>query len=117
MGGELLEFNAEAGTLTARFPVRECYLNPYGTMQGGMMAAAVDNTLGPLSVLVAPPSVTRHLELTYSRPATLDMHHIIVVARLLERIDRWLEFRADVRSIEGRRLARAKAIHWIVDER
>jgi acyl-coenzyme A thioesterase PaaI-like protein len=115
MGGELLEFSPHTGTLTARFPVRESYLNPYGTMQGGMLAAAVDNTLGPLSVLVAPPNVTRRLELTYSRPATLEMHHIIVVARLLERRDRWLEFKAEVRSCEGHRLARAKATHWIID--
>jgi acyl-coenzyme A thioesterase PaaI-like protein len=116
MEGEFLELDLEAGSLTVRFPVRENWLNPYGTMQGGAVAAAVDNTLGPLSVLVASPNVTRRLELTYSRPATLDMGHVIVSARLLERQGRRLFFRADVRSPEGLRLARAKALHWIVDE-
>jgi acyl-coenzyme A thioesterase PaaI-like protein len=115
MEGEFLEFDLDAGLLVTQFPVLESYLNPYGTMQGGMVAAAVDNTLGPLSVLIAPPNVTRQLEMTYSRPVTLDMGHIVVNARLLERKDRWLFFKAEVRSREGLRLARSRAVHWIVD--
>jgi acyl-coenzyme A thioesterase PaaI-like protein len=116
MEGEFLEFDLDAGVLTAQFPVRESYLNPYGTMQGGMVAAAVDNTLGPLSMLVAPPNVTRRLEMTYSRPVKLDMEAILVEARLIERQDRWLFFRAEVRSRQGLRLVRSKATHWIIDE-
>jgi acyl-coenzyme A thioesterase PaaI-like protein len=116
MGGEFLELNLDDGILAARFPVREWYLNPYRTVQGGMIAAAIDNTLGPLSMLVAPPNVTRRLEVIYSRPVTLDMGAIIVRARLIERNDRWLFFRADVLSPEGRRLVRSKAAHWIVDD-
>ena len=116
MQGQFLELDLEAGLLAAQFPVLERYLNPYGTMQGGVVAAAVDNTLGPLSVLVAPPNVTRRLEMKYSRPATLEMGHIVVQARLLDRRDHWLYFEADVRSPEGLRLVRAKAVHWVIDE-
>jgi acyl-coenzyme A thioesterase PaaI-like protein len=115
MKGEFVELDLDAGTLSAQFPVLGSYLNPYGSMQGGMIAAAVDNTLGPLSVLVAPPNVTRQLEVKYSRPVTLEMGYIVVDAELLERRDRWLYFRATVRSQEGVRLARAKATHWITD--
>jgi acyl-CoA thioesterase FadM len=64
-----------------------------------------------------PPNVTRRLEVTYSHPATVDMGTIVVHARLLERQDRLLSFRADVRDPEGRRLARAKAVHWILDDK
>jgi len=117
MEGQFLELDLDAGFLTAQFPVLESYLNPYHTMQGGMIAAAVDNTLGPLSVLVAPPNVTRQLEMTYSRPVTFDMGHIVVTARFLERSGRRLFFRADVHSQDGLRLARSKAVHWVVDER
>jgi acyl-coenzyme A thioesterase PaaI-like protein len=116
MQGAFVGFDLDRGSLRARFPVLERYLNPYGTMQGGMVAAAVDNTLGPLSVLVAPPNVTRQLDITYSRPATLEMGYIVVTAQLLERRGRHLFFRAEVRSPEGQRLARAKATHWIVEE-
>jgi acyl-coenzyme A thioesterase PaaI-like protein len=116
MQGEFLKFDRENDSLTVQFPVLERYLNPYGTMQGGMIAAAVDNTLGPLSMLVAPPNVTRRLEMTYSRPVTPDLARIRVVGRLLERKGRRLIFRADVYDSEGLRLARAKAVHWIVDD-
>jgi acyl-coenzyme A thioesterase PaaI-like protein len=117
MKGEFVELDLDAGLLSARFPVLESYLNPYGSMQGGMIAAAVDNTLGPLSVLFAPPNVTRRLEVKYSRPVTVEMGHIIVDAELLERRDRWLYFRAEVWSQEGLRLARARAAHWITSTR
>ena len=117
MQGEFLAFDAEDGWLTARFPVLEAYLNPYGSMQGGMVAAAVDNTLGPLSMLVAPPNVTRRLEMKYSRPITPDLEFITVKSRLVERKGRWLTFRAEVTDQEGTLLARARAVHWITDEK
>jgi acyl-coenzyme A thioesterase PaaI-like protein len=116
MQGEFLAFDLDSGWLTARFPVLEAYLNPYGSMQGGMVAAAVDNTLGPLSMLVAPPNVTRRLEMKYSRPITTDLEFIIVNAKLVERKGRWLTFSANVEDREEMLLARARAVHWIVDE-
>jgi acyl-coenzyme A thioesterase PaaI-like protein len=117
MQGEFLAFDLDGGWLTARFPVLEEYLNPYGSMQGGMVAAAVDNTLGPLSMLVAPPNVTRRLEMKYSRPITTDLEFIIVTAKLVERKGRWLTFSAKVEDQEEMLLARARAVHWIVDEK
>ena len=114
MQGEILAFDIDQKSLRARFPVQERYQNPYRAMQGGMIAAAVDNTLGPLSLLVAPPNVTRRLELTYSRPVTLDMAYIEVIARLVESQERRLIFHADITSPQGERLARARAQHWIV---
>lgn len=116
MGGEFLEYDEENGVLTNRFPVLRDYLNPYGAMQGGIVAAAVDNTFGPLSMLVAVPSVTRKLELKYSNPITTDLEFITVKATFLERDDRWLRFKAEVRDPGGKLLARARSLHWIVDE-
>jgi acyl-coenzyme A thioesterase PaaI-like protein len=115
MEARFVEVDRDAGILGVRFPVLERYLNPYGSMQGGMVAAAIDNTLGPLRVLIAPPNVTRRLEITYSRPVMPDMGFIIVRARLIERADPRLRFQADVRSPGGQRLARARALHWIVE--
>lgn len=115
MKGEFLDFNPDESVLVARFPVLEDYLNPYGSMQGGMIAAALDNTLGPLSMLVAPPNVTRTLEIKYSQPVTMGTESIIVTAKLIERKPPRLFFEADVRSPQGQRLARCKAVHWIVE--
>jgi acyl-coenzyme A thioesterase PaaI-like protein len=116
MQGEFLAFDQEAGILTTRFPVLEKFLNPYGPMQGGMVAAAVDNTLGPLSMLVAPPNVTRRLEMKYSLPVTPDLEFITVKAWLLNREGRWLYFVADVHDQAGKILAKAKAKHWILED-
>ena len=116
MGAEVVACDAAKGVLSVRFPLRAEYINAYGSVQGGIVAAAVDNVLGPLSMLVAPPNVTRHLEMTYSRPVKPEMGHILVHAKLVEREDRWLTFQAEVRSPEGLRLARSKAVHWIMGE-
>jgi acyl-coenzyme A thioesterase PaaI-like protein len=115
MRGEFISFDPEEKLLVAQFPILESYLNPYGVMQGGMIATAVDNTLGPLSVLVAPPNLTRHLDMTYSKPAAMEMGSIVVEARLLGQEGRRLVFAADVRDPTGVRLARAKAVHWIIN--
>ena len=115
MGGEFIGFNQDEGWLRTRFPVRPQYLNPYRTMQGGVIAAAVDNTLGPLSMLVAPPNVTRKLEMKYSQPVHSDLKHIYVFARFLIRDGRLLRFATEVRKEDGTLLARAKATHWIIE--
>jgi acyl-coenzyme A thioesterase PaaI-like protein len=116
MQAELLEFDPGLARLRMRFPVLEDYLNPYGVMQGGLVAAAVDNTLGPLSMLVAPPNVTRTLDMKYSRSITPELGSIIVDGRLVERQDRRLNFSADVRDQDGQLLARARAVHWILED-
>ncbi len=116
MQGEFVDFDQEVGVLTTRFPVLSKFLNPYSTMQGGIIAAAVDNTIGPLSLLVASPNVTHRLEMKYSRLVTPDLGHIIVKAKFLERNGRRLTFKADVRDPSGNLLARARASHWIIDE-
>jgi acyl-coenzyme A thioesterase PaaI-like protein len=115
MSGELIEFDQQVACLKIRFPILDTYLNPYGVMQGGLVAAAADNTLGPLSMLVAPPNVTRRLTMKFSRPVTPDLEYIVVEARLKEREGRWLTLNADIRDQAGQLLARVQALHWIID--
>lgn len=116
MRGEFAEYDEANAALTNRFPVVEDYLNPYGAMLGGMVAAAVDNTIGPLSMLVAPPNVTRRMELKFSNPITTEMEFILVKATFLERDGGWLKFKAEVRDQQGKLLAKARATHWIVED-
>jgi acyl-coenzyme A thioesterase PaaI-like protein len=116
MQGRLVGFDPEEKILLARFPVLPEQLNPYGSMQGGIIAAAIDNTLGPLSMLVAPPSFTRRLEIKYRKSVSPDSGDILVEGRFVEQKKRQLFFRARVIDAEGNELANAKAVHWIVDE-
>lgn len=78
MEGEFVDFDEADKRLAARFPARERYHNPLFTMQGGLIVAAIDNTIGPLSWLVAPPSVTTQMNTSYIRPVTRDDTHILV---------------------------------------
>ena len=116
MQGQLIGYDPEANTLAARFPVLPEQLNPYGSMQGGVVAAAIDNTLGPLSMLVAPPNFTRRLEVKYRRSVNPESGFIIVEGEFVEQKKRQLFFKARVLDEEGNELANAKAVHWIVDD-
>ena len=102
MQGEFLSFDLEKGILRTRFPVLDSFLNPYGSMQGGMVVAAVDNTFGPLGMLVASPNVTRRLEMKYSHPITPDLEFFLVTAKFQEQDGRWLIFTADVLNLPVR---------------
>jgi acyl-coenzyme A thioesterase PaaI-like protein len=116
MRGEFLTIDIDAEQIKTRFPVLPEYQNPFRIMQGGMVAAAVDNTIGPLSFLIAPFNVTRRLEMKYSRSITDDIEFIFVEAKLLSRQGRKLNFNAAVRDQNGTLLARGRASHWIVED-
>ena len=120
MQTEILDYRPGGGddqigaTLLARFPNLERYQNPMALMQGGIIAAAVDGVVGPLSFMVAPPSVTAQLAMTYLAPVTEAMPHIDVEATLTHRAGRQLVFDAVVRSPEGDDLAVARMTQTVV---
>jgi uncharacterized protein (TIGR00369 family) len=100
--------------MTARFPLQERHQNPMGHMQGGMIAAAIDNVLGPLSYLVAPPSATAQLAVTYLAPVLPGLAYIEVTGRFVERAGRQLVFDAVVSAPDGRTLAVARSTNSVV---
>ncbi len=101
MEGELIEYKP-GKSLTVKFPVKEKYQNPFGYMQGGMVVAAVDNTIGPLSMLEASPSVTSQLNTTFIRPIGADQDYIYITAEVIEKTKRNLHVQADVRNDMGK---------------
>ena len=114
MQGEFVEFDLANQALQCRFPVLEIYQNPYGNMQGGIISAAIDNTIGPLSMLVAPPNFTRHLEVKYKKVISPETDFLYITAQLIEQKKRQLFFQADVNNKDGETFASAKATHWII---
>jgi len=114
--GKFLEFDPISSSLSTQFPVLESYLNPYGNLQGGITAALVDNTIGPLSFLIAPPNVTHRLNMKYIRPITLDLGYIIIKCQLMNRKGLRLIFKAEVTDLNQVVLARGKSTHWIIKE-
>ncbi len=100
MGGEMIAYTAGV-FLTVKFPVQTRYQNPFGFMQGGMIAAAVDNTIGPLSMLEAEASVTSQLNITYIRPIGPDEDFIYITATIVAKTRRTLHIQADVKNGAG----------------
>lgn len=113
MEGEFLEYE-EGLRLKMCFPVLPRYRNPMGNMQGGYIVAALDNTLGPFSYLIAPPSVTTSLNTQYLRPAPANDPYIVCEAWLVERTRNVLHLHADARNADGKRIALCQSINQIL---
>ena len=117
---EVLDYrpgDAETGIgarLAVRMPVLERYQNPMGHVQGGVVAAMVDNAVGPLSYLVAPPSATTQMTVTYLAPLTSDLAHVDVAATVAHRAGRMLILDAQVSGPDGALLAVARAAQQVV---
>jgi acyl-coenzyme A thioesterase PaaI-like protein len=54
LGFRLVEIDPEAGTIEVSFTATEQFLNPAGHIQGGFLAAMLDDTLGPALVATLP---------------------------------------------------------------
>jgi uncharacterized protein (TIGR00369 family) len=104
MEGRLLEY--EPGrSLTADFPVLPRYANPMGAMQGGYLAAAFDNVLGPLSYLAAGrPCTTNSLSVNYIR-SVLPGDRLRITARVISRSRRTLHLQAEAINSADRLVA------------
>jgi uncharacterized protein (TIGR00369 family) len=50
LGWKLVEVDPDQGTIEVAFTATDQFLNPAGTVQGGFLAAMLDDTLGPALV-------------------------------------------------------------------
>jgi acyl-coenzyme A thioesterase PaaI-like protein len=112
--GKFLEFDPLSSSLYAQFPVLGQYLNPFGNLQGGITTALVDNTIGPLSFLIAPPNITHRLNMKFIRPITLEMGYIQIKCQLVSRKGLRLIFKAEVTDPKQVVVAKGKSTHWII---
>ncbi len=72
MGWELMEVDPEKGTIEVAFQAGEEFTNPAGVVQGGFLAAMLDDTMGPALMAMLPDSKlapTLDLHVQYLRPA------------------------------------------------
>lgn len=110
LGWELLEADAQAGRVTVRFEARPEFCNPAGTVQGGFLAAMLDDAMGPAVVIASGGEVypaTIEMKVSFLAPAAPG--RIIAEARILQR-GRTIGFlEASLRNPEGRLIATATA--------
>ncbi len=108
MEGEFIEF-VENIKLIARFPNMERYMNPFGFMQGGILVAAVDNTISPFSYASAPPSITKEIKTEFKRPVKRAEKYIDVVATVVEKASSYILLQAEVLNEKGKLVAKSLA--------
>lgn len=104
-----IESYSPGKSLRASFPVKPEYSNPMLRMQGGMIAAAMDNTLGPLSLLVTGgAAVTLSMNLDYIR-GIAPGKRLIVTASVISRSRTNLIMEALASDERGKMVARSTA--------
>jgi len=113
---EIITYDKEQNSLTIRVPVLEDWQNPFGTMQGGLVVGAIDNAVGPLSMLIAGANMTRSIETKYLKAITMDVGMIYVKAKLLEQKRRRLTFDVNVEDSQGEVYTRAKVVNFVLEE-
>jgi uncharacterized protein (TIGR00369 family) len=72
LGWELVAVSPEEGTIEVAFTATDAFLNPAGAVQGGFLAAMLDDTLGPALVAGLRPgdfAPTTDLHVQFLRPA------------------------------------------------
>jgi uncharacterized protein (TIGR00369 family) len=72
LGWKLLEVDPDAGTIDVAFTATDQFLNPAGTIQGGFLAAMLDDTLGPALVATLGDgewAPTTDLHVQFMKPA------------------------------------------------
>jgi uncharacterized protein (TIGR00369 family) len=72
LGWELVSISPEDGTIEVAFTASEEFLNPVGSIQGGFLAAMLDDTLGPALAAGLSPgdfAPTTDLHVQFLRPA------------------------------------------------
>ena len=95
--------------MIAKVPYQKRFTNPIGLYQGGMLAASLDETFGPLSYVTAGgPCMTLSMHVTYLMAFTEKMNHCLIEAIILKKTKNFIFMRADVTSPNGELLAHAE---------
>ena len=116
MEGEFINF-VENQSLAIRFPNKERYMNPLGFMQGGMIVAAIDNTISPLSYTLGIPNITKEISTQFKRPVYKTDSYIDVIATILSTTSENIVLEADVRNEKGKQVATGLATCVFIKER
>jgi len=114
MDAIVLEYDEVRLFIKIKFPLKETYSNPFGKMQGGMIAAAIDNAFGPLSMLTTQLNFTRTLEIKYKRQIDMNNEYIVVEANVIDQELNKLHMMAKVFDHDSCVMATAKATNYIV---
>jgi uncharacterized protein (TIGR00369 family) len=115
LGFKLLDIDPSRGTIRVQFEGKREFLNPMGVVQGGFVAAMLDDTLGPALVCTLPPghfAPTIELKVNFIKPAPLGV--LIGEGRLVARGGTIAFLAGELRTGGGELVATATATARIV---
>jgi uncharacterized protein (TIGR00369 family) len=115
LGFKLLEIDSHRGTIRVQFEGKREFLNPMGVVQGGFVAAMLDDTLGPALVCTLPPghfAPTIELKVNFIKPAPPGV--LIGEGRLVARGGTIAFLAGELRTGSGELVATATATARIV---
>ena len=99
LGWQMEHLDRQAGTLRCSFAADERFLNPVGVVQGGLLAAMLDETMSPLAALLQErPLFCQTLEMKVSFLSPAPPGRIVGEANFVK-VGRTIAF------VEGRLLA------------
>ncbi len=118
LGWALSSVAPERGEIEVLFDAHEGFTNPIGHVQGGFLAAMLDDTLGPALIATLPPeqfAPTLELKVSFLRPARPG--RLIGRGRVVHRGGTIAFLEGDLRDSAGEVLAMATATARIVQLR
>jgi uncharacterized protein (TIGR00369 family) len=110
LGWKLIAVEPDHGTITVEFEAKPEFVNPIGHIQGGFLAAMLDDTLGPALVATLAPgqfAPTLELKVNFIRPATVG--RLIGVGKVVHRGRTVAFLQGELRTPDGQLIATATA--------
>lgn len=108
LGWELIDVDVEQGTIRIAFHPDERMLNPHGTVQGGIVAAILDDTMVPaLYALTGGQYLASTIDLNVSFIRPVQPGRVIAEGRVVNRGRSVVFMEAELLSEDGKLLARA----------
>jgi uncharacterized protein (TIGR00369 family) len=110
LGGKLLEIDPEQGTLKVAFEAKPEFINPFGIIHGGFLAAMLDDTLGAaLAATLGADEFAPTIELKVSFIRAACVGPLVAEGRVVHRGKSVAFLEGELRTIEGQLLATASA--------
>lgn len=108
LGAEVVAQDGNAGTIEMAFTLDERFLNPRGTVQGGIVAAMLDDTMGPAFYNASGGTcVPATIDMTVSFIKPVYPGRLVGRGRVVNRGKRIAFLEAELFDAKGELLARA----------
>lgn len=116
LGWTLVAIDPNAGTIKVRFDGKPEFLNPAGTIQGGILSAMLDDTMGPAAMAFlggARMAQTLELKTNFMRPGRVGP--VFGEARVAHRGRDILFLEGALKDAEGKLIATATATTRVIE--